>query len=74
MPPFSHAQDKVHKEEANSIYARPAGVVCGAAKWPAYRVPWVCNKIFDLNGGHVTFANELHPLYVGAGRSNYGWK
>ena len=74
MAPFSSEQDKEHKLAAAEDYARPAGVTMGAAKWPAFRKPWVCNKIYDVHGNHVVFGSNLHPLYVGAGRMDYGWR
>lgn len=44
------------------------------AVMPAYRLTWVCKRVFDVTGTQVSPFDKRHPWYVGKGRINFGWK
>ena len=74
--PFSAEMEAVHREGARkaAIANRQKGVTLHKATCPAFRVPWVCNALYDLQGNSVTFDDKRHPWKMGAGKLCYGWK
>ena len=74
--PFSAELEAVHREGARktAVTNRKQGASLHKATCPAFRVPWVCNALYDLQGVHVLHGDKRHPWTTGAGKLCYGWK
>ena len=76
IEPFSAEEEAVQREGARktTVSNRKHGDTLHKAKCPAFRLPWVCNALFDLEGNHVRHGDKRHPWTTGAGKVCYGWK
>ena len=75
-PPLSPEDEEVQRVAATAQSASVAhlGPNPNLAVMPAYRLDWVCKRIFAADGTQVYPFDKRHPWYVGKGRINYGWK
>ena len=76
IEPFTAEAEAAHREGArkSAVLNRQQGVTLHKATCPAFRVPWVCNAVFDLNGATVHHGDKRHPWTAGAGKLCFGWK
>ena len=76
LEPFTEVAEAAHREGARktAVLNRQQGVTLHKATCPAFRVPWVCNAVFDLNGAMVQHGDKRHPWTAGAGKLCFGWK
>ena len=76
IEPFTAETEAVHREGARktAVSNRKQGATLHKANCPAFRVPWVCNALYDLQGNHVLHGDKRHPWTTGAGKVCYGWK
>ena len=76
IEPFSVEMEAEHREGARkaTVANRQKGDTPHKAKCPAFRLPWVCNALYDVQGNHVEHGDKRHPWTTGAGKVCYGWK
>ena len=74
--PYSVETEAEQREIARqtAVSNRKQGDTLYKANCPAFRLPWVCNALYDLQGNHVLHGDKRHPWTTGAGKVSYGWK
>ena len=63
VPPLSLAFEGLERAEAlvKSKANKRLGFAPTKVDQPSFRTPWVCNRIFDLNGRVVSVEDARHP-------------
>ena len=76
LEPFSRMEEDEHRDAARkqAIANKKSGDTRHKAVCPAYRVPWACCRLYDLEGRHVPHCGTRHPWTTGPGKLNYGCK
>ena len=76
IEPFTYDAEAHHRDAARmqSAENNKKGEIRHKATCPAYRIPWVCNALFDLSGDVVQHDDSRHPWTLGSGKLFYGWK
>ena len=62
-PPLSSADEALERAEARirSRQNLKLGMAPSKVEVPAFRVPWVCRRIFGVNGANVDYSDKWHP-------------
>ena len=60
---MSPAVEGLERSEAllKSKANKQSGLAPSKVEMPSFRAPWVCKRIFDLNGDEVHEADKRHP-------------
>ena len=62
-PPMSAAVEGLERADAllQSKPNKQSGLAPSKVTIPSFRAPWVCKRIFDVNGDEVDTADKRHP-------------